>query len=91
MILAMKSQKMLQKSGMSQIVKEKVNTSTAILLNLKQKLLNQVCDYSDAFILVTGNITVNVDNDTDVEFKNSAPFSTCTTKINDCKAYVQFD
>ena len=84
MILAMKSQKLLQKSGMSQTVKEqKVNTSTAILLNLKQKLLNQVCDYSDAFILVTGNITVNADNDTDVEFKNSAPFSTCTTKIND--------
>ena len=38
-----------------------------------------LCDYSDAFILVTGNNTVNADNDTDVVFKNCAPFSTCTT------------
>ena len=42
-----------------------------------------LCDYSDAFILVTGNITVAANNDTDVAFKNCAPFSTCTTKIND--------
>ena len=28
------------------------------------------CDYSNAFILVTGDITVTVDNDTDVAFKN---------------------
>ena len=58
-----------------------------ILLNLKQKLLNQVCDYSDAFILVTWNITVAANNDTDVAFKNCAPFSfpyTCSiTKIDD--------
>ena len=40
-------------------------------------------DYSDAFILVTGNITVKANNDTDVAFKNCAPFSTCATKIND--------
>ena len=38
---------------------------------------------SDAFILVTGNITVAAHNDTDAAFKNCAPFSTCTTKIND--------
>ena len=38
---------------------------------------------SDAFILVTGNIIVNANNDIDVGFKNWAPFSTCTTKIND--------
>ena len=41
------------------------------------------CDYSDAFILVTGNITVTANNDTDCAFKNCAPFSTCTTKTND--------
>ena len=60
-----------------------IQVNKVILLNLKQKLLNQVCDYSDAFILVTGNITVNADNNTDAAFKNCAPFSTCTTKIND--------
>ena len=42
-----------------------------------------ICDYSDAFIWVTGNITVAAKNNTDVAFKNCAPFSTCTTKIND--------
>ena len=44
---------------------------------------SSLCDYSDAFILVTGNVTVAANNDTDVAFKNCAPFSTCTTKIND--------
>ena len=40
---------------------------------------SSLCDYSDALILVTGNITVDADNDTGVAFKNCAPFSTCTT------------
>ena len=44
---------------------------------------SSLCDYSDAFTLVTGDITVNANNDTDVAFKNCAPFSRCTTKIND--------
>ena len=35
------------------------------------------------FFLVTGNITVTVNNNTDVAFKNCAPFSTCKTEIND--------
>ena len=41
-----------------------------------------LCDYSDAFILVTRNITVTANNDADVTFKNCAPLSICTTKIN---------
>ena len=41
------------------------------------------CDYSDAFILVTGDITVAADDDTHVPFKNCAPFSTCKTEIYD--------
>ena len=48
-----------------------------------ETIKTSLCDYSDAFILVTGNITVAANNDTDVAFKNCAPFSTCTTKIND--------
>ena len=43
---------------------------------------SSLCDNSDAFILVTGNITVNAANDTDVAFKNCAPFSTYKTVIN---------
>ena len=48
-----------------------------------ETIKSSLCDYSDAFILVTGNITVAANNDTDVAFKNCAPFSTCTTEIND--------
>ena len=44
---------------------------------------SSLCDYSDAFILVIGDITLNANNDTDVAFKNCAPFSTCKTEIND--------
>ena len=46
-----------------------------------------LCEYSDAFILVTRIITVDVANDTDVAFKNCAPFSTCKTVINDVLLY----
>ena len=48
-----------------------------------ETIKSSLCDYSDAFMLVTGNITVAANNNTDVAFKNCAPFSTCTTKIND--------
>ena len=47
-----------------------------------ETIKSSLCDYSDAFNLVTGNITVTANNNTDVAFKNCAPFSTCTTKIN---------
>ena len=42
-----------------------------------------LCDYSNTFILVTGDITVNAGNNTHVAFKNCAPFFTCKTEIND--------
>ena len=50
-----------------------------------------LCDYSDAYIVVNGNITVTVnrgdlDNiqtyDKRIAFKNNAPFISCITKIN---------
>ena len=47
-----------------------------------ETIKSSLCDYSDAFVLVTGNITVEANNDRDVAFKNCAPFSTCIT-IND--------
>ena len=43
-----------------------------------------LCDYSDAYILVTGDIKVAaVAADTNVAFKNCAPFTICVTHIND--------
>ena len=44
---------------------------------------SSLCDYSDAFILVTGDITVTADNNADNTFKNCAPFSIFKTEIND--------
>ena len=46
-------------------------------------LKSSICDYSDAFILVIGDITVTVDNNTDVAFKNYVTFSTCKAEIID--------
>ena len=54
-------------------------------------LRSSLCDYSDAHILVKGNITVNntasegtAANNTNkkVIFKNCAPFAKCISKIN---------
>ena len=41
-----------------------------------------LCDYSDAYILVTGNIQSKLADST-VAFKNCAPFRTCNVNIND--------
>ena len=54
-------------------------------------LKSSLCDYSDAYILVKGTITVNntaadgaAANNTNkkVIFKNCAPFTNCISKIN---------
>ena len=51
---------------------------------LTSSLESSLCDYSDAYILVTGNITVaGGDANTKVAFKNCAPFKECRTEINE--------
>ena len=50
---------------------------------LKSSLESSLCDYSDAYILVTGNINITGgDNNTKVVFKNCAPFEKCSTEID---------
>ena len=60
---------------------------------LTRSVESSLCDYSDAYILVTGNVVVKKRNDTDNDninitqttqevFKNCAPFKKCSTKIN---------
>ena len=66
----------------SQTAKGKYKQSDTIKFET-ETIKSSLCDYSDAFILVTRNITVAADDNTDVAFKNCAPFSACTTKIND--------
>ena len=50
---------------------------------LTSSLESSLCDYSDAFVLVKGNIAlVGANNDVKVAFKNCAPFRKCRTEIN---------
>ena len=50
---------------------------------LTKSIESSLCDYSDAYILVTGNINVTGgDNNTKVAFKNCAPFEKCSTEID---------
>ena len=50
---------------------------------LASSLESSLCDYSDAHILVTGNINVTAGDNTKVAFKNCAPFKKCRTEINE--------
>ena len=61
-------------------------------------LRSSLCDYSDAYILVKGNITVNntaaagaaANNiNKKVIFKNCAPFTNCINKINNTQDNVE--
>ena len=51
-------------------------------------LRSYLCDYSDAYIVVIGIITIEGANKRDrknrsLAFKNNAPFTSCISKIND--------
>ena len=50
-------------------------------------LRSHLCDYSDAFIVVKGRVSVRGTNDNNrrnkkLTFKNNAPFRSCISKIN---------
>ena len=50
---------------------------------LTNSLESSICDYSDAYILVTENsAVVGADDNTKVAFKNCAPFRKCRIEIN---------
>ena len=67
---------------MSQTVKQqKVNITKTILLNLKHKALNQVFVITLMYLFQLQEIQQQLQ--TDVAFKNCAPFSTCETEIKD--------
>ena len=48
---------------------------------LTRSLESSLCDYSDGYISVTGNI-VGVDNNAKGAFKNCSPFIKCRTEMN---------
>ena len=78
---------MQQKNDMLLILNPKV------IIQKSNQILNKfICDYSDAYILVRGNITATPNHAaTQVVLKNCAPFKDCRTKINDTLAdYADF-
>ena len=51
---------------------------------LTSSLESSLCNYSDVYILVTGDITATPnDAATQIIFKNCAPFNKCRTEINE--------
>ena len=67
----------------NQTAKDNYNKNNSIRFET-EIIKSSLCNYSDGYILVTGNITVvNAGNGTDVAFKNCAPFSTGKTDINE--------
>ena len=53
-------------------------------------LRSDLCDFSDAYIVVEGDITLEGDNDANkrnenLAFKNNAPFTNCISKTNGVK------
>ena len=51
---------------------------------LTRSIESSLCDYSDAYILVTGNIAATPNNAaTHIVFKNCAPLEKCRTEINE--------
>ena len=57
------------------------NVGNEIIYNT-EVLKSNLCDYNDAYMLVTGNIVIIGHQATQVSFKNWAPFTKCITKIN---------
>ena len=76
---------MQQKNGTSLTVKQKVITLPDNEIKLLiSSLESNLCDYSDAYILVLGNITVTGGNaNTKVAFKNCTPFEKWRIEINE--------
>ena len=62
------------------------NTANEITYNT-EVLKSNLCDYSDAYILVRGDITVVAAPTIQVAFKNCAPFTKCITKIDETTIY----
>ena len=57
---------------------------------LTKSIESSLCDYSDAYILVAGNITAIPNAVTQIVFKNFAPFEKCSTEIENTLDEMDF-
>ena len=72
------------------MINQKKNHSINKEIRIKTSMLrSDLCNFSDAYIIVKGDITVtnpnNAKRNKAVVFKNNAPFINCISKINDIK------
>ena len=83
MVQEIKNLNSLQKKVIdNQTARVKYNQGNSIKFE-KENIKSSLCNCSDESILVTGDISVKADNNTDVAFTNCPPFSRWKTEIND--------
>ena len=70
----------------SQTAKSKYKQGDTIKFEI-ETIKSSFSDYSDAFVLIPGDIKVAARNDKHFVFKNFAPFSTWKREINDVFVY----
>ena len=70
--------------SMIRITQIMVNEMKIVQLKFETKVIkSSLCDYSDAYVLVTGDMTATGgDADPRVAFKNCAPFTKCIIHLN---------
>ena len=84
MLLTMKTQNLQQENGVINDESKGNYADKNEIKFLTSSLESSLCDYSDAYILVTGSISITpAANNTKVAFKNYAPFKNCRTEINE--------
>ena len=74
------------------MINQKKNYNSNKEIRIKTSMLrSDLCDYSDAYIIVKGNITVLRPSDARgnkaITLKNNAPFINCISKINGVKIH----
>ena len=80
-------QNLLLKNGFKSMINQKKNYSPNKDIRIKTSMLrSDLCDFSDAYIVVEGDIIVtepvNAKRNKTVTFKDNAPFINCISKIN---------
>ena len=84
-------QRLLLKNELKFMINQKKNYNVNKEIRIKTPMLrSDLCDFSDAYIVVKGDITLEGNNNVNkrnkhLTFKNNAPFISCISKINGIK------
>ena len=82
------------------MINQQKHTMMVLKLNLKTTTLkSSLCDYSDAYTVVKGNVAVNnteasgaaaSNSNKNVIFKNRSPFTDCISEINNTQKIMLY-